>query len=86
VPVDPAHPTDRLAHTAQDAGLGLVITRLPGFPAVTDCVRVTPDELMDESRSGGPASRSPAPMTPPTSSTPPAPPAGPRASSYRTAT
>ncbi|WUB77615.1 non-ribosomal peptide synthetase [Streptomyces sp. NBC_00576] len=47
VPLDPAYPADRLAHTARDAELGVVITRLPGFPAVADCVRVTPDELAD---------------------------------------
>ncbi|WP_416071390.1 non-ribosomal peptide synthetase [Streptomyces sp. ME02-8801-2C] len=47
VPLDPAYPADRLAHTAQDAELGVVITRGPGFPAVADCVRVTPDELAD---------------------------------------
>ncbi len=50
VPVDPVYPADRLAHTAQDACLGVVITRLPEFPATSDCVRVTPDELMDEPR------------------------------------
>ncbi|GAA3776475.1 hypothetical protein GCM10022403_009090 [Streptomyces coacervatus] len=55
VPVDPAHPADRLAHTARDAGLGVVITRLPEFPAVADCVQVTPDELKDEPRGGWPA-------------------------------
>ncbi|NGO49391.1 AMP-binding protein, partial [Streptomyces sp. YC419] len=33
VPVDPAYPAERLAHTAQDAGLGVVITRLAEFPA-----------------------------------------------------
>jgi amino acid adenylation domain-containing protein len=55
VPLDPAYPADRLAHTARDAGLGVVITRLPEFPAVADCVRVTPDELMDEPRGGWPA-------------------------------
>jgi amino acid adenylation domain-containing protein len=48
VPVDPAYPADRLAHTARDAGLGVVITRLPQFPVVADCVQVTPDELVNE--------------------------------------
>ncbi len=48
VPVDPAYPTDRLAHTARDAELGVVVTRLPEFPAVAGCVQVTPDELFDE--------------------------------------
>jgi len=47
VPLDPAYPADRLAHTARDAELGVVITRSPGFPAVADRVRVTPDELAD---------------------------------------
>ncbi|MGW1715510.1 non-ribosomal peptide synthetase [Streptomyces sp. NPDC002156] len=47
VPLDPAYPADRLAHTARDAELGVVVTRLAGFPAVADCVRVTPDELAD---------------------------------------
>ncbi|MEH0420863.1 non-ribosomal peptide synthetase [Streptomyces sp. B21-083] len=47
VPLDPAYPADRLAHTALDAELGVVVTRLPEFPAVADCVRVTPDELTD---------------------------------------
>lgn len=42
VPVDPAYPADRIAHTAQDAGLGLMVTRLPG---VAGCTSVTPDEL-----------------------------------------
>jgi amino acid adenylation domain-containing protein len=47
VPLDPTYPADRLAHTARDAELGVVLTRLPGFPAVAECVRVTPDELAD---------------------------------------
>ncbi|WTZ46387.1 amino acid adenylation domain-containing protein [Streptomyces sp. NBC_01390] len=47
VPLDPAYPADRLAHTARDAELGVVVTRLPEFPAVADHVRVTPDELAD---------------------------------------
>ncbi|MFC8142802.1 amino acid adenylation domain-containing protein [Streptomyces paradoxus] len=54
VPIDPAYPPDRLAHTARDAGLGVVITRLTGFPAVPGCVRVTPDQLVDEQRGGWP--------------------------------
>jgi amino acid adenylation domain-containing protein len=48
VPVDPAYPADRLAHTARDAELGVVVTRLPEFPAAAGCVQVTPDELSDE--------------------------------------
>ncbi|MGI5424158.1 non-ribosomal peptide synthetase [Streptomyces sp. CA-179760] len=47
VPVDPAHPADRIAHTARDAGLRMMITRLPEFPDVTGCVPATPDELLD---------------------------------------
>ncbi|MDO0915179.1 amino acid adenylation domain-containing protein [Streptomyces sp. DT2A-34] len=64
VPVDPAHPADRLAHTARDAGLGVVITRLPEFPAVADCVRVTPDELMDEPEGGWPPEQNASPPPP----------------------
>ncbi|MFM9557352.1 amino acid adenylation domain-containing protein [Streptomyces caniscabiei] len=45
VPVDPAYPADRIAHTARDAGLGVVISRLPGFPDVPGCTAVTPDDL-----------------------------------------
>jgi amino acid adenylation domain-containing protein len=52
VPVDPAYPADRLAHTARDAGLGVVITRLAEFPAVAGCARVTPDELVAGPRGG----------------------------------
>ncbi|MGW1751348.1 non-ribosomal peptide synthetase [Streptomyces sp. NPDC002092] len=67
VPVDPAYPAERLAHTARDAGLGVVITRLPEFPAVADCVQVTPDELAKEPARGWPApeeSTSPPPPSP----------------------
>ncbi|MEJ2857984.1 MULTISPECIES: non-ribosomal peptide synthetase [unclassified Saccharothrix] len=42
VPTDPAYPADRLAYTAQDAGLRLVLTRLPEFPGAT---ALTPDEV-----------------------------------------
>ncbi|MFF5369816.1 amino acid adenylation domain-containing protein [Streptomyces sp. NPDC013187] len=52
VPLDPAYPADRLAHTARDAGLGVVVTRLPEFPAVAGCTRATPDELVAEPRGG----------------------------------
>ncbi|WP_328550738.1 non-ribosomal peptide synthetase [Streptomyces sp. NBC_00366] len=55
VPVDPAYPADRLVHTAQDAGLGVVVTRLQEFPVGADCVQVTPGELIDEPRDAGPA-------------------------------
>ncbi|WP_051948025.1 non-ribosomal peptide synthetase [Streptomyces scabiei] len=52
VPVDPAYPKDRIAHTARDAELGVVVTRLPEFPAVPGCVALTPDELLDAATSG----------------------------------
>lgn len=44
VPTDPAYPADRLAHTARDAGLELVVTRLAEYPADAG-TPVTPDEL-----------------------------------------
>ncbi|QKZ16007.1 non-ribosomal peptide synthetase [Streptomyces chartreusis] len=47
VPVDPAYPADRIAHIAQDAGLRVVVTRLPEFPDVASCAPATPDELLD---------------------------------------
>ncbi|MFK4099048.1 amino acid adenylation domain-containing protein [Streptomyces sp. NPDC019531] len=47
VPVDPAYPADRIAHTAQDAGLRVMVTRLSEFPDVAGCVPATPDELLD---------------------------------------
>ncbi|SEF24420.1 amino acid adenylation domain-containing protein [Amycolatopsis pretoriensis] len=43
VPADPAYPAERLAYTAQDAGLRLVLTRLPELPGVT---AVTPDDVI----------------------------------------
>ncbi|MBT2480495.1 non-ribosomal peptide synthetase [Streptomyces sp. ISL-94] len=48
-PAAPAHPAvpapaDRLVHTAQDAGLALVITRAPEYPGEAGAA-VTPDEL-----------------------------------------
>lgn len=52
VPVDPAYPADRLAHTAQDAGIGVVITRHPEFPTVPGCTPTSPDDLLD---AAGPA-------------------------------
>ncbi|MCD9875955.1 non-ribosomal peptide synthetase [Streptomyces guryensis] len=67
VPVDPAYPAERLAHTARDAGLGVVITRLPEFPDVADCVRVSPDELAKEPAGGRPSpekNTSPPPPSP----------------------
>ncbi|NUQ98766.1 MAG: amino acid adenylation domain-containing protein [Streptomyces sp.] len=65
VPVDPAYPAERLAHTARDAGLGLVITRLPQFPAVADCVQVTPDELLNAPGTGWPSAEGDTSPTPP---------------------
>ncbi|MEU3054368.1 amino acid adenylation domain-containing protein [Streptomyces fimicarius] len=44
VPTDPAYPAERLAHTARDAGLGLVVTRLPRLPGVAR--PVTPDDVL----------------------------------------
>ncbi|WP_202919013.1 non-ribosomal peptide synthetase [Saccharothrix deserti] len=46
VPADPAYPTERLAYTAQDADLRLVVTRLPEFPGTSSTVPVTPDEVI----------------------------------------
>jgi amino acid adenylation domain-containing protein len=44
VPADPVYPAERLAYTARDAGLGLMVTRLPGLPGTVSTV--TPDELL----------------------------------------
>ncbi|MGI5430038.1 non-ribosomal peptide synthetase [Streptomyces sp. CA-179760] len=55
VPLDPAYPAERLAHTARDAHLDVVITRLPEIPAVADSVLVTPNELLEEPRGGWPS-------------------------------
>jgi amino acid adenylation domain-containing protein len=44
VPTDPAHPTDRQAHTARDAGLRLVVTTLAVVPGTRT---VGPDELAE---------------------------------------
>jgi amino acid adenylation domain-containing protein len=44
VPMDPAHPPDRLSYTASDAGVALVVCSLPDFPA-GDVRVVRPDEL-----------------------------------------
>ncbi|WP_405669725.1 non-ribosomal peptide synthetase [Streptomyces sp. NBC_01530] len=64
VPIDPAYPADRIAHTARDAGLRTVITRLAEFPEVAGCAPVTPDELLDE------AAQHPDAVLPPTAGTP----------------
>ncbi|MFJ2901843.1 amino acid adenylation domain-containing protein [Streptomyces sp. NPDC087212] len=59
VPVDPAYPADRIAHTARDAGLGVMVTRLAEFPAGAECAAVTPDELADGAPESAPASGEP---------------------------
>ncbi|UUU37377.1 amino acid adenylation domain-containing protein [Streptomyces sp. CA-210063] len=61
VPLDPAYPADRLAHTARDAELGVVVTGLPEFPPVADCVQVTPDGLTAEPLDGPPEPPPPSP-------------------------
>ena len=43
VPTDPAYPVERLAYTAQDAGLKLVLTRLSEMPGAS---AVTPEEVI----------------------------------------
>jgi amino acid adenylation domain-containing protein len=44
VPTDPAYPAERLAYTAQNANLRLVLTRLPEFPGASS--PVTPDDVI----------------------------------------
>ncbi|SEP37586.1 non-ribosomal peptide synthetase [Amycolatopsis saalfeldensis] len=44
VPTDPAYPAERLAYTAQNADLELVLTRLPELPGAAS--PVTPDEVI----------------------------------------
>ncbi|MFF9774078.1 non-ribosomal peptide synthetase [Streptomyces sp. NPDC013978] len=63
VPVDPAYPADRIAHTARDAGLGVVISRLPEFPDVPGCAAVTPDDLC--AAEDGPGDSTPLPAVDP---------------------
>ncbi|GAA0220485.1 hypothetical protein GCM10010492_18160 [Saccharothrix mutabilis subsp. mutabilis] len=46
VPTDPAYPAERLAYTAQDAALKLVVTRLAEFPGAT---AVSPDVVVGDS-------------------------------------
>ncbi|MET8974175.1 non-ribosomal peptide synthetase [Streptomyces sp. NPDC004539] len=41
VPVDPAYPAERIAYTVRDAGLRVMVTRMPGFDGA-----VSPDELL----------------------------------------
>ncbi|PIM67258.1 peptide synthetase [Streptomyces sp. JV178] len=67
VPVDPTYPADRLAHTARDAGIGIVITRQPEFPAVPGCTPMSPDDLLD---AAGSAAAPHATTTPTTGHTP----------------
>ncbi|MEU6223137.1 amino acid adenylation domain-containing protein [Streptomyces sp. NPDC047042] len=64
VPVDPAYPADRVAHTARDAGLRVVVTRLPDFPDVDGCAPATPDELLDAAQQFANAPVPPAAVTP----------------------
>ncbi|MGW0708251.1 non-ribosomal peptide synthetase [Streptomyces sp. NPDC002643] len=67
VPVDPAYPKDRIAHTARDAELGVVVTRLPEFPTVPGCVALTPDGL---SAAAASAPDDKSPLTSPSPDTP----------------
>ncbi|MFC4592047.1 amino acid adenylation domain-containing protein [Sphaerisporangium corydalis] len=53
VPMDVRHPVERLRYTTEDAGLDVVVTGLPGFPAPEGTRLVTPAEL---DRPGGEAS------------------------------
>ncbi|MFD9287304.1 amino acid adenylation domain-containing protein [Streptomyces sp. NPDC060030] len=55
VPSDPAYPADRLARTASDAGLDVVVTRLSGFPRGDGTTALTPDELLAAAPTGPPA-------------------------------
>ncbi|MER6103868.1 amino acid adenylation domain-containing protein [Streptomyces sp. NPDC001832] len=45
VPMDPAYPAERLAYTAQDAGLRAVVTTLDSFPGTAGMWCVRPEEL-----------------------------------------
>jgi amino acid adenylation domain-containing protein len=47
VPADPRYPAERLAYTAGNAGLDIVVTRLANFPG--ESTAVTPDELLTTS-------------------------------------
>ncbi|MGW2559523.1 non-ribosomal peptide synthetase [Streptomyces sp. NPDC001514] len=60
VPADPAYPADRLAYTAKDSGLGVVVTRLAEFPGGEDTATVTPDELLAAARTAHEAPAAPA--------------------------
>ncbi|MFD8519485.1 amino acid adenylation domain-containing protein [Streptomyces capillispiralis] len=59
VPMDPAHPEDRLAYTTADAGLTTVVTDRAGFPGGTATRVLTPaalEELAPERCDGPPPS------------------------------
>jgi amino acid adenylation domain-containing protein len=45
VPMDPAYPAERLAYTAEDAGLRVVVTTLDTFPGAAGTWYVRPEEL-----------------------------------------
>ncbi len=60
VPVDPAYPTERLAYSARNAKITLLVTRLSNFPVPEGCVTATPDELLaDELPAHAPADSGP---------------------------
>ncbi|MER6345328.1 non-ribosomal peptide synthetase [Streptomyces sp. NPDC001595] len=46
VPIDPAYPAERLAYTADNAAVRLLVTRLAGFPGQDRYRAVTPEELL----------------------------------------
>ncbi|MCX5193515.1 amino acid adenylation domain-containing protein [Streptomyces sp. NBC_00249] len=55
VPMDPAYPADRLAYTAEDAGLRFVVTTLDEFPAAGQTRTIRPEELAATAPSAAPA-------------------------------
>ena len=55
VPLDPAHPADRLAHTVEDAGLRLVVTDVADFPGAEGTRLFSPAELAEAARTATPA-------------------------------
>jgi len=54
VPMDPAHPADRLAYTVQDASLRLVVTDVDDFPEREGLRTVRPDGLGEAAHATGP--------------------------------
>ncbi|MFE9994343.1 amino acid adenylation domain-containing protein [Streptomyces avermitilis] len=54
VPMDPAYPADRLAYTAEDAGLRFVVTELEDFPA-GQARTIHPEELAAGTAMAAPA-------------------------------